>query len=108
MAKDGLTELARLFKERDKQDAPSITTGVVISPLPDLRIRLNDVVILDGRRLILASHLVSGYKRRIEIAEHQIDAVMEWTDSIQAGDEVILIPVSDGQLYYVIDKAVRV
>lgn len=132
MANDGLTELALLLKQRNNNMPLSITTGKVVSPPPNPLIRLDDVILLDGSNLIFASHLVNGYKRKIkftdtdcgmtvsvndggqgasthshEIAEIHIDTMMEWTDTLQKDDEVILVPVSDGQLYYVIDKAVR-
>lgn len=130
--KDGLTELAKLFKERDSKQIFSVTTGKIISPPPEPRIMLDDVILLDGRNLIFASHLISGYERRMRFKEvdwgtttevndggqgesshkHFVnltneDALIEWTDTIKKDDEVILIPVQDGQLYYVIDKAVR-
>lgn len=84
MEKDGLTRLAMMLKERDPKTPPSITTGFVVSPPPDPRIRLNDIIVLENENLVFTSR----------------------TD-YEAGDEVILIPVPDGQLYYVIDKAVR-
>ncbi|WP_342510593.1 DUF2577 domain-containing protein [Sporosarcina sp. FSL K6-1522] len=132
MANDGLTELAIMLKDRDKKTPLSITTGTVVSPPPKPLIALGDVISLDGSRLIFSSHLLNGYERRIKFKEtdwgetttvndggqgasnhkHYVnltneDALIEWTDTLVKGDEVILVPVSDGQLYYVIDKAVR-
>lgn len=132
MAEDGLTELALLFKNRDVKAPLSITTGVVISPPPNPQIRLNDVVVLDKNNLIFAAGMLSGYKRNIKftdtnsgttssvndggmgasshshiVQELNVDTVMEWTDTVVKGDEVILVPVVDGQLYYVLDKGVR-
>lgn len=132
MEKDGLTELALLFRERDPKTSPSITTGIVVAPPPDPRIQLNEVIILEKENLVFAAHLVDGYERHIQlsdtdagttttesdggegasahthgIAELNVDTTMKWLDTVKAGDEVILIPVEDGQLYYVIDKAVK-
>lgn len=132
MANDGLTELAMLFKERDSRESLSITTGRVVSAPPEPRIMLDDVILLDGRNLVFAAHLLNGYERRIKFKEidwgittvvndggqgasshkHFVnltneDVLIEWTDTLKQGDEVILIPVQDGQLYYVMDKAVR-
>lgn len=132
MANDGLTELALLFKKRDRQKTFSITTGKVISPPPTPRIMLDDVILLDGHNLIFASKLLSGYERRLKFKEvdwgitttindggqgasshnHFVnlrneDTLIEWTDTLKVGDEVILVPVQDGQLYYVLDWAVR-
>lgn len=123
--KDGFTELATLFKERDQKSPPSVSTGLVISPPPDPRIRLNDVVILHKENLIFAASMLEGYERKLkfsdtncgqttvsnahshDIEKINIDTLAQWTDTIGEGDEVILIPVIDNQLYYVIDKAVR-
>lgn len=132
MANDGLTELALMFKSLDPEPTLSITTGIVISPPPEPRVMLDDIIDLDSSNLIFASHLISGYERRIKFKDidwgtttevndggqgasshkHFVnltneDALIEWTDTLKQGDEVILIPVQDGQLYYVIDKAVR-
>lgn len=109
MGKDALTELALLFRERDPQRSPSITSGVVISPPPNPRIRLNEAVILERENLVFAAHMVAGYERRAQFTDAEISTTgsMQWTDTVKAGDEVILIPVEDGQLYYVIDKGVR-
>lgn len=129
---DGLTELARMLKDREPKTPPSISTGVVVAPPPDPQIRLNDTVILYKEHLIFAAHMLADYERAIkfddtncgtttsvndggdnasshthEIAELHVDTIMKWKDTIVEGDEVILIPVVDSQLYYVIDKAVR-
>lgn len=132
MGNDGLTELAMLFKERDRKESLSITTGTVVSPPPKPRIMLDEIILLDSSNLVFASHLISGYERRLKFKEsdwgittlvndggqgasnhkHFVnltneDVPIEWTDTLKKGDEVILIPVQDGQLYYVIDKVVR-
>lgn len=132
MNKDSITELALLFKERDQQKTPSITTGTVIESLPNPRIHLNDTIVLGKENLVFASHLLRGYERKMKFKEtnwgksttvsdggqgatphdHYInltneDTLIEFTDTLKNGDEVILIPSKDEQLYFVIDKAVR-
>ena len=87
MAEDGLTELAKLFKINKNVPSSSITTGFVIAPPPEAQIRLNEVVILDKENLVFATSLL--------------------TDLIKPGEEVILMPVADGQSYYALGKAVR-
>ena len=86
MPEDGFTGFAKFFKQRENAPSSSITTGIVIAPTPDVQIRLNEVVILDKENLVFAAHMI---------------------DAIKQGDEVIIMPVADGQLYFVIDKAVR-
>lgn len=92
---NGYIEMAKLLKERNNNKTLVVTTGKVISPLPDLRIRLLDKIILDKKNLVIASHIYSHYQ--------QSDANL-WLNS---GDEVILIPTENPQAYYVIDKAVH-
>lgn len=40
-------------------------------------------------------------------AQYQSSGKIKWTDSLKEGDEVILIPTTNEQQYYVIDKVVR-
>jgi len=137
MTEDGLTALASLFKDRDNKTPPSATTGIVIAPPPEPQIRLNDVVILYKENLIFAAGMLVDYVREADVEgaikftdtdagtttnvsshSHGIETLnvdttyeakvkVTWKDTIVPGDEVILIPVIDGQLYYVLDKAVR-
>lgn len=39
--------------------------------------------------------------------QYQSTGKIKWTDSLKVGDEVILIPATNEQQYYVIDKVVR-
>lgn len=131
MAKsDGLTEFAKLLKERENHIPQSITTGIVITPPPEVTIRLNDVVILNKENLIFSAHMLAGYKRDLHLVfndencgqtnvvsmhSHTVqtlnvdteDAHITTLDTIVEGEEVILMPTTDDQLYFVIDKAVR-
>ncbi|MEB7455137.1 DUF2577 family protein [Lysinibacillus sphaericus] len=88
---DALTELAILI--RGGQDpttanaAKSMTTGKVITPPPNTNIQLNETITLDNELLIFTETVV--------------------TKGLKNGDEVILIPTADEQMYFVIDKAVK-
>lgn len=134
---DGLTELAIMLKERDNKIPSSMTTGIVISPPPEVQIQLNEVIILKKHHLIFAAHMLKGYIRTADIEgdikfqdtmagtttvaslhSHELATVdvdtnyeakikMTTTDTIGEGDEVILMPTGDDQLYFVLDKAVR-
>lgn len=131
---DELTELASLFKERENVPPSSITTGIVISPPPNAKIRLNDVVVLYNRHLVWSAHMLEEYQRELEL-EGEIkftdsncgstsdgatvtilnvdtkfeanNVKMTTKDTIKEGDEIIIMPVIDNELYYVLDKAVR-
>lgn len=82
--KDGLTELALMFRDRENKNPSSITTGIIVASPPTPQIRLNELIVLDSEELVFNS-----------------DAAYE------NGEEVILMPSSDNQLYYVLGKAVR-
>ncbi|MGE8080515.1 DUF2577 family protein [Peribacillus loiseleuriae] len=105
MSDDQLTELAKMFKDREQKIPPSMTTGIVISPPPNVQIRLNDVIVLYKHKLVIASSMLTEYNRLATIDGTQVQITMK--DTIKPGDEVILMPVMDGQLYFVLDKAVR-
>lgn len=80
---DGFTELALMFKERDNKTWSGINIGTIISLNP-LEIRLNESVILNFNHLIL-SNTFNTVRKEVD-------------------DQVILIPTSDEQKYYVVDK----
>jgi len=125
--KDGLTELALMLKKNEPKKVPSITTGIVEALPPDPVIRLDKVITLDKTQLIFASNLIAGYERKIkftdtncgtttsagdpshthDIAVLNVDTLMQWTDTLKIGDEVIVVPVMDSQMYYVLEKAVK-
>lgn len=85
---DGISELAKLFKERENKPIMGIQIGKVLSPFPNVKIGLGDRIILDKENLVIS-----------ELIYNKI---------LESNDEVILIPTSDNQTYYVIDKAVRI
>lgn len=123
--KDGLTELAMMIKKNEPKKIPSITTGIVEALPPNPVIRLSQQIAPDKAQLIFASNLISGYERKIKFTDENcgttttnsnhshgieilnVDTLMQWTDTLEVGDEVIVIPVMDSQMYYVIDKAVK-
>ncbi|MFD4492962.1 DUF2577 family protein [Lysinibacillus fusiformis] len=88
---DALTELAILIKggqdPTTANNTRSMTTGKVIAPPPNTNIQLNETITLDNEQLIFTETVV--------------------TKGLINGDEVILIPTADEQMYFVIDKAVK-
>ena len=76
-------EIARLLKERDNRPQMGVVIGKVIRGLPDLSVSIGDEIILD-EELKIANRLYSI--------------------TLLAGDELILMPSSDGQTFYVMDK----
>ncbi|MCM3411457.1 DUF2577 family protein [Metabacillus litoralis] len=83
MSSDNITELAKLFKERDNPFQLGIQKGEIISVNP-LEIRLSEAVILKSKHLTL-SYTFSLLDK-------------------QPGQKVILIPTTSHQHYFVIDR----
>ena len=103
---DSITELAKMLKARENPNMPSITTGQVISPPPDVRIKLNDHIVLSAKNLVFAANMLSGYSRQSTFGAGS--GTLTYMDhSIKSGDEVILMPSTDQQTYFVLDKAVK-
>jgi len=83
---NGITQLAKLFKERENANGYSPMIGRIIG-LPDLKIRLGDKVILTAA---LIKSCVS------------LDTVDESDRYIYLGKEVVLLPYADNQKFIVI------
>lgn len=120
----------------------------MVSPLPDITVKLGDKIILNKQHLVIAAHLLStesaGYGSEDKSAvicgdlpgqDSNPDTVIgsvkfyDGTESppaqqileiniskgtkieeqfkLNPGDEVILIPSANAQMYFVIDKVVR-
>lgn len=88
-------EFAKMLKERDNPKTMSLMIGKIISPLPDIKIQLHDKIILTKDNIFIAAHIYMHYKQ---------DSIEKW---LNEGDEVSLIPTADQQLYYLVDKVVR-
>ena len=96
--------------------------GVVISPPPEIEIRLNDIP-LTKKDIYISSYLLSGYTRHVkgetsdagggsgdaayESHRHPVDNDETWTDTLRPGDLVSVIPIEGDQLYIITDKVVR-
>ena len=125
MAEDSVTELAKLFKQRENKDVLSVSVGEVVAPFPNIQIKLNEMIVLDREDLVFAAHLLSGYQRdlifkkeewgettTVDNHKHRIKSSesstkIEFVDSLQTGDEVILLPNQSTGVFFVVDKAVR-
>ena len=83
---NGITELAKLFKERENNTGYSPMFGTIIE-LPQIKIRLNEKVILNN------SHL----KYCVNLKEQNEDG-----DYICLGKEVALLPFANNQKFLVI------
>lgn len=95
---DGITELAKLFKERENPNLSEIQIGKVIGINP-FTVTLGDKIILDVDDLVVAESAYYKYEL--------IDGVIKQVIKLSVNDDVILIPSSDEQTYYLIDKVVE-
>jgi Protein of unknown function (DUF2577). len=114
-----------MFKERDNVPYLGPQVGTVVSASP-LKVSLGDIIVLDANHLLVAAHVLNDYEREIEIPEtstlsgststneshnHSYQSLgmtgqIKFTDTLQAGDKVILVPAADEQRYFLIDKVV--
>jgi hypothetical protein len=105
------TGLAKMFKERENKKVEGIVIGKVITGMPELSISIGSDIILDSDQLIVSNRLYHMLKHEIHIDITIVQGV-EVKDTyyvpvpvpLVVGDLVILIPQTDGQVYFVIDK----
>ena len=83
---NGITELAKLLKERENSDSYSPMFGTVIE-LPNTKIRISDKVILTDSHLMLC----------LNLKEQNADG--EYTN---LGKTVVLLPYANDQKFIVI------
>ena len=83
---NGITELAKLLKERENSDEYSPVFGTVIE-LPNTKIRISDKVILTDAHITLC----------INLKEQNSDG-----EYINLGKIVVLLPYANGQKFIVI------
>lgn len=108
---EGISELAKLFKERDNKPYLGPQLGNVINPPPEIKVSLGEKIILTKEHLVLSAHILKDYVREFEIESVDIECSkgkIKFTDTLKIGDQVMLIPTTDEQKYYVIDKVVNI
>ena len=87
---NGITELAKLFKERDNREGYSPIFGKITS-LPDLQIKIGDKITIDETYI----------KSCFNLYETDIDG-----EYIHLGKDVILLPYSDMQKFIVVGAVI--
>lgn len=85
---DSVSELAKLFHERNNPKKLGIQVGKVIAAFPNIKISLGEKIILDKDNLIICDTIYNKVLVR--------------------NDEVVLIPTNDEQRFFLIDKVVKV
>ncbi|MEG0775501.1 DUF2577 family protein [Clostridium sp.] len=84
---DSVSELAKLFHERNNPKKLGTQVGKVIAAFPNIKISLGKKVVLDKDNLIIC------------------DAI--YNKVLVRNDEVVLIPTNDEQRFFLIDKVVK-
>jgi hypothetical protein len=98
--------------------------GIVVTPPPNLTVRMNNIL-LESKDLYISRYLLPNYTRHVvgetsykgggsgmpayESHNHPIDNDETWTDTLQPGTLVAVIPVGgqENQLYIVADSLVK-
>ena len=83
---NGITELAKLFKERENTSNYTPVIGQIID-LPNVKIRLGDKVILTS----------AHFKSCVDLTETDENGIY-----INLGKEVVLLPYADNQKFIVV------
>lgn len=105
-----------------KADLPFCEHATVISPLPDLKIKLRDIT-YKKENIFLDEYWISGHEREIEIPMAQLQgtdsrgdghiqgafpkAKIIFKDELKAGDQVAVLQSKDKQGLYVLFKIGR-
>lgn len=108
---------------------PSIQVAEVISTPPNLVIKLGDLQV-DKDNILIADYLLPGYKRKASqksagniishddgdpreyspytvIEELTHSGSIEFTDTLQTGDMVVVMPTEDKQTYIILARVVN-
>jgi len=126
-----ILELAKIIKERDNPDTPTLLYGEVVGEFPDIQIRLGEKILLTQKELHFSSYLNPQILRNTSLtvnadtvecstasvgdhgAHHHIigNKTLKGTQTfdsvLKIGDKVILLPFFNYQEYYVLDKVVK-
>ncbi len=125
---------AELLSAMQRQGAsvnpPTIKLAEVVSPPPDIIIKMGDLQV-DKNNILIADYLLPGYKRNMsstsegDIISHDDGdprayspyIVLEglshsgqitFTDTLKPGDILAVMPTEDGQTYIILARVVRV
>lgn len=60
-------EFATVFKKLKNRNFLGAVVGSVLEPPPNLRIIINDKIILEKEHIYISSHILNGYKRKLDI-----------------------------------------
>nr|WP_306220689.1 DUF2577 family protein [Cohnella sp. WQ 127256] len=90
--------LTKLFKERNNPPPVGAIIGEVISGFPNLSVSLGDEIILDDDQLIIGNYLYRMHYHLDDLHHTPVPI------TLSSGDQVIMVPTANKQVYFVIDK----
>ena len=114
---DAASEIIDIVSPKDEINGlPYIETGEVVSPLPDLKIKLRDLI-YKKENIKIDDYWVKGHKRKITIPSSTLtgadsgkyshiaggfpDAEIIFKDELKKGDKVAVMQSKDKQSLYV-------
>ncbi|MER2039722.1 MAG: DUF2577 domain-containing protein [Solibacillus sp.] len=115
-----IVELASIIKNQSNQKPfEGFLVGTVESAPPNLKVRISPEILLQKENMIVAAHVLKDYEREFEIFEGDeiqlagsspvsftAKGKLKWTNTLEVGDNVILVPAGNIQDYILIDKGV--
>lgn len=105
----GAIEIASRLKKMAKKESQyyeGFVIGKIISPPPSIRIAIDEAIILDDSHLIVAASVNNKYEREVQYVQTNNTSTgrLKFTDTLKVGDEVILIPAGNGQIFVLLDR----
>lgn len=102
---NGARRLLQLLRGDDSQ-ATTLTTGVIKSPLPDISVRIDgETIDTPAQGIIVAEHLAQ-HTRQWRLSGGGSYQEYEVKSNLNVNDRVIVAIANDGQLVFILDKAV--
>lgn len=101
----GISKLRQMIQKHGHNDFDRFELATVTSPPPSLRFRVDSMTMdLEADDVIVAQHL-TAHDRTISL-NGGADSTLSYKDELVAGDRVIVVSMSGGQTYVILDRAV--
>jgi hypothetical protein len=98
----GVSKLRDVIRQLGYNKDVDVEIGTVIAPLPDIRVKLDNVNFELEREDLVIPERLKGYTRTLKI--NGVDAEVEYPPVLEAGDRVVLQMFNAGQDYVLIDR----
>ncbi|SDC86810.1 Protein of unknown function [Paenibacillus sp. CF095] len=98
----GVSKLRDVIRQLGYNKDVDVEIGTVTAPLPDIRVKLDNVNFELEREDIVIVERLKGYTRTVRI--NGVDAEIEFPPVLEAGDRVVLQMFNAGQDYVILDR----